>query len=619
MVDHATTAAGRLMPNRSIGSLAGALGLAAAMLLARTSIAAAFPLLDSENSDGVPLGTELASPDAQSLQHQLQIVNGLSAPAGGGWTILPRVDWQEELTDNALQAHSPRTADIISFFSPGIGIAGELPRVKLTFDYAPTLSMYARTSDLNSLTQQMNGLANVTIEPDLAYVDIRALAGVHSLNGGIGGIGGTSGAGSATASASSIPNLAGNGEGLNKNNEVQTNSFGVSPYLVRRFGDWGTGRLGYSVDATQSNSITGFASSPIPTGGGANAQTLITNEQTAHFVSGEALQYVQDTVDVDLIQTQGTSNAATSTAFDGFSAPSNLTTSHRATATDQLTYEVNRSISVFASGGHEDVVYSTSTGNVASVETLLPSGTKVPTYSRTDTSPTQIHDLTWSFGTTWTPNPDSQLTVSYGHQNGANSLTANGHYALTSRTLLTVSYGSTLGTQLEQVQSQLNLATQGNNGLVNGQTGGQLFGATNALGVQDGVFRTTTLTVGTMTSLDRDTFSLNLLMAKQVSTSASNASTASSKSLSAAWMHQMRPDMSVSASFSYSLQDQVTSALIASNPGNSTIITAGLGWQWQISDTLNASLRYSFLQRQSPIALYQIYQDMLILGVSKTF
>jgi uncharacterized protein (PEP-CTERM system associated) len=599
MVDHATTAGGRPKPNRSIRWLAGTLGLAAAMLLARTGTSMAFPLLDIENNDGVPLGTELSGADAQSLRHQLQIVNGLSAPAGGGWTFLPRIDWQEELTDNSRQVHSPRTADLISFFSPGIGIAGELPRVKLTFDYAPTLSVYARTSSLNSLTQTMNGLASVTIVPDLAYVDIRAVSGVHSLNGGIGGIGGiggSGGAGAATASSSSIPNLSGNGQGLNKDNEVQTTSFGISPYLVRRFGDWGTGRIGYSMDVTQSDSVSGFASSPIPTGGGTNAQTLITNEQSAHFVSGEAVQYVQDTFDLNLTQSQTTSGAGiTSSQFGTPAQTTQHSGSTRAILTDQLAYELTRYLSVFVSGGHESIHY-------------------------TGANAQSIDGLTWSFGSTWTPNPDSQLTLSYGHQNGANSLAANGHYALTARTILTVSYGSTLGTQLEQVQNQLNLATQGNGGgLVNGQTGGQLFGTTNALGVQDGIFRTTTLTVGAQTGLDRDTFSVNLLMAKQASTSATNASSSTSKSISGTWIHQMRPDMTLSGSFSYALQDQTSGVSIRGNPGNSTTITAGLGWQWQISDTLSASLRYSFLERQSPVSFNQISQDMLILGVSKTF
>ena len=108
----------------------------------------------------VPPGTELAAPDAQDLQHQLQLVNGLSAPLGGGWTIIPRIDLQEELTDNVLQAHSPRRLDLATLVSPGIAIAGDTPRVRLTFDFAPTLSLYARTGNLNSLTEQMSGIGN---------------------------------------------------------------------------------------------------------------------------------------------------------------------------------------------------------------------------------------------------------------------------------------------------------------------------------------------------------------------------------------------------------------------------------------------------------------------------
>ena len=583
------------MPRPSPGRLIGTFGLAAALLLVRIGTAPAFPLLDAENTAGVPLGTELSGPDAQDLRHQLQLANGLSAPAGGGWTFVPRIDWQEELTDNALQAHSPRRADLVSFLSPGIGIAGEVPRVKLTFDFAPTLTTYARTSNLNSLTEQMSGLGNVTLAPDLAFVDIRAVAGVQSLNGGVGGLGGASGAGAASSSpsAGSIPSLAGNSQGLNRNNETQTTSFAISPYLVRRFGDWGTGRLGYSLEVTESDSIGGFAAAPFPTGG-ANARTLVTNEQTGHFVSGDILEYLQDSFDVDLTQTQTTTGSSIGTAQSGIPSQTTHTSSTRAIVTDQLSYEINRSLSVFVSGGHESIHYTGLGGQ-------------------------SIDGLTWSFGSTWTPNPDSQLTLSYGHHDGANSLSANGHYALTPRTLLSVSYGSTLGTQLEQVQNQLNLATRGNGGLVNGQTGGQLFGSSNALALQDGVFRTTTLTVGTQTALDRDTFALNLLLTKQVSTSATNARTSSSKSVSANWTHLMRPDMTVGGSVSYAIQEQNSGISIGSNLGNNTIMTASLVWQWHISDTLSASLRYSFLERQSPVSVSQLYQDMLILGISKTF
>jgi hypothetical protein len=569
-------------------------GLAAALLLTRTGVAVAFPLLDATNADQMPPGTELAIPDAQDLQHQLQLVDGLGAPAAGGWTIVPRINWQEELTDNALEVHSPRQADLVTYISPGISITGNLPRIQLTFDFAPTLAIYARTSDLNALTEQMNGLGSITLAPDLAYVDVRALSGVQSLYGGLGGLGALGApAGAAATPQAQIPSLAGNAQGLNRNNEVQTTSFSISPYLLRRFGDWGTAKLGYSLGVTESDPVTGFVVSPLPTGG-ASAQTLITNEAIAHFATGDFMQFFQDSFDVDLQQGQSTVGAVNSVSGVPLQANQD-TTFTRGTVSNQITYQLTRGISVFVMGGHEDIEYS-------------------------GFGEQSIHDLIWNLGTTWVPDPDSSLTVSYGHQNGFNSLTVNGYYALTARTQLTVSYGSTLGTQLQNVQNQLNLATTGANGtLVNGQTSGPLFGANNALGVQEGVFRTTTLTVGSQTSLDRDILSINLLLAKQTSSGNSNGSTSQTKTASVGWLHQMRPDMTVSAAISYAIQDQSAGMVSFFNPGNNTSIATTLAWQWQISDTVSTSLRYSYFERASAVTAFDLHENILILGITKTF
>jgi uncharacterized protein (PEP-CTERM system associated) len=574
-------------------------GLAIVLLMARISQASAFPLLDAATDGQVPRGTELAAPDAQDLRHQLQIINGLGSPTGGGWTFVPRIALQEMLTDNVLQQNTPRRYDFVTYISPGFSLSGDLPRVRMTFNYAPTLAVYGRTGPLNALTQQLNGLATVTLVPEFFFVDVRALAGVQNQFGGVGGLGEVGApAGVAATQQTAAPALAGNDQGLNRNNETQVATFGVSPYLVQRFGDWGTGRLGYSLDVTRSQAISGFASSPFPTGSG-NGQTLVTNEQTGHFATGDILNYFQNSIDVDLVQTQITTDAGFVNGATGATtaAPAHSSSS-REIFTDQVNYVLNRTVTLFVTGGHENIAYS-GFG-------LAP-----------------INDLTWSFGTTLTPNPDSALTLSYGHLNGFNSFSAYGHYALTARTSVNVSYGTGLGTQLESVQSQLNLATTDSNGaLVNGRTGGQLFGNTNALAVQNGVFRTETLTVGSQTSLDRDIISLNVSLFKQTLSGTGTAvggggTSTTGKTASVNWLHQMRPDMIASAAASYSLQEQ--GAATSASPGNLTSFAGSLAWQWQISDTVSSSLRYSFFQRQSAVNTFDIYQNMLLLGVSKAF
>jgi hypothetical protein len=615
----AVSAIGRLRPAGRLQVI----GLAAALGLVRAGGAAAFPLFDVTNQDQVPQGTELAAPDVHDLRHQLQIVNGLAAPVGGGWTFVPRIDFQEMLTDNVRQQHTPRQWDLVSYLSPGFSLIGDLPRVQMTLSYAPTLAIYMESSSLNSLTQQLDGLATITLVPETLYVDLRAASGVHSIYGGIGGVG-TLGAGGATQTA--VPVLAGNTAGLTRDNEVQTTSFGISPYLLQNFGAFGAGKVGYSLDVTRSNTLSGFASPPIPTGG-THGQTLLTNEAYAHYQTGEILQFLQNSIDFDATHGQTTTDANGAIipgvailnpngTVTSLSAPPGHSTSDRIIITDRISYVLTRELLLFATGGHEDINYS---NQILSGVSLVPgtNGALVPTYSVTTIPATSIHDFTWSLGATWTPNPNSSLTVSYGHQNGFDSFAANGYYQATPRTIVSVSYGSTLGTQLENVQNQLNLAAANGTGtLVNGQTGGTLFGTTNALGVQAGLFRTDTFTLGSTTSLDRDIISFNLLLTKQ-STTSTVTTTATSKGFGASWLHQMRPDMLLSAAIYVSTQGQTTFNGI--NPGDSTSLAATIGWQYQISDTLSASVRYSFIERSSSTAFYDMYQNMLILGISRTF
>lgn len=585
------------------------------ILLAGTEHAAALPFFDSASTDQVPSGTELSSPDVQSLQQQLQLANGLAAPAGGGWTIIPRIDLQEELTDNVLEANSPRRADLVTYVSPGINIAGDLPRVQATFDFAPTLAIYARTSDLNAVTDQMNGLATITLVPDLLFVDVRAMAGVQSLYGGLGGLG-TLGqpAGQAATVQAQIPSLGGNYLGLYADNEVQTSTFGITPYVLRRFGDYGTLKVSDSLNVTRSAEVSGFLASPLPSAGGAYGQTLVSNEENAHFVSGDILSVFQDTFDADVLIGQTTQDATGAGINGGFQIPASQYTSSSIIVTDQINYAVSRSLSVFVSGGHEDITYSDQ-----SLQGV--NGSAATGYNYNNLGIPQIHDLVWSLGATWTPSPDSSLTVSYGHLDGFNSLSVNGHYAPTARTLWTVSYGTMLGTQLQQLQSQFNLAgANGTGALVNAQTGGQLFGAANALGVQDGVFKTTTLALGSQTTWDRDMVAVNLLMATESNFGVGIASyTAQTETASVSWLHQMRPDMTVSAAVSYSIQNQPGGGTSIYNPGNITSIVASLAWQWQLSPTVSTSARYSFLEQQASYSAFSFYQNIFIVGISKHF
>jgi hypothetical protein len=268
-------------------------GLGIGLLLAQADGAVAFPFIDPTNQDQVPQGTDLAGSDVQTLQHQLQLANGFGAPAGGGWTVVPRLNVDEMFTDNVLQLNSPRRWDLVTLVTPGISIAGDLPRLQLKLDYNPTLSLAARTNSQNAISQSLNSTALLTLVPDLAFVDVRALASVQSTSGLLAG----TSAGNAGTSVSPTNSTV----GLSNQDRIQTTNFQVSPYLLHKFGDFGTGKLGVSASQTQYATSTGFVVSPFPTGGGQGGKQL-TTEQIAQFTTGAFLERFSDTFSIDLTQ-----------------------------------------------------------------------------------------------------------------------------------------------------------------------------------------------------------------------------------------------------------------------------------------------------------------------------
>ena len=562
-----------------------------AVWLAQTADAGAFPLIDPGNADTVPIGNDLAAPDAQALRHQLQLANGL--PAGGthGWVVTPRVQFEEMLSDNILQQHSPRRWDIVTYVAPGISITGDTPRVQMRFDYSPTLEMFARTASQNALSQRLNGTALITAWQEWAYVDVRALAGVQAANGGVGGLGGIGGAGQGTANA--MGNFNTGTDGTTKQNRYQTASFGISPYLMHRFGEIGTAKLGYSMDMSRTSTTSGFVSLPFPTGG-TGGQSLVTQEQIAQFTSGDRFEPIQNSLDVQMMQSDSmidpdSRNAALLAASNANRSIHSI----RQIFSDKVGYSLSHQLTVFATGGYENISYSGLNG-------------------------TNTKGLTWNIGATWLPNPDSSITASYGHQQGSDSFQFNGRYALGARTTISSTYSSTLGTQLENLQRQLNASRVDASGaLVDARTGAPTFQSTNGFAVQPGIYRFNTLTADVHTVLDRDSLNLMTTWTTQQSSGglAPVGVTSDIKAVTLQWTRQMRPDMVLNTSLSYSLQNSSGQA-----SSTSTSIAASASLQYILSDTVSTSLRYMFYKRSGgTLALQNMYQDMLILDITKQF
>ncbi len=591
-----------------------------AVLMGRAGVALAFPFFDPTNADNVPgaapLGTDLPEADVAGLRNQLRLVNPGAPGNPSAWTIIPRLTIQQLFTDNAYEVTSPRSADAVTVLAPGIKILADTTRLQLSLDYQPNLLLHAINGPLNSMTQQLNATGLITVVPDFAYVDVTALSGVQSRLGALAGAG-TLGAAGAGAGAATAANAAGygTGEGLNRNNEVQTSSFGISPYLLRQLGDYGSVKLGASVNAASYSTISGFAASPFPTGGGTNSSSLLTTEQIAHYSSGQFLNKLQYALDIDLQQSH-TDTGATPVTVGTTTAttPGTSFTSERQTFNNQLSYALNRNLTLLGAIGEQHIQYS---------------GGQAQT----------ISGLIWNVGFTYVPNPDSSITLTYGHLNGTNSIQANGFIAVGGRSQITFNYSNTVGTQLENLQNQLNNAiTNGQGGLTNAQSGGQALTGINALGVQTGVYRFNTFTSSFSTQFSRDTLSLSLTWSEQtsvnpaVSTSNSPVTTSTvgvdSNGIpiiistngpasdawtgGVSWIHLLSEDLTLSSSASYSV-------IHRSGGLNDGSLSTAVGLQYLLSPTTTLSARYSFFDRVSKIPGYSLYENLLLLGLTKQF
>jgi uncharacterized protein (PEP-CTERM system associated) len=546
-------------------------GLIAALLIAPLP-AAAFPFTDPTNSGVVPQGQPLEPADQHDLQRQMQLGAGMDS-AGPGWTILPRLSVQGVFNDNVLQSETGRRWDVGTFVTPGVSVIGDLPRVQLRLNYDPTVQLYARTPSQNGLSQQLVGTGLITVVPDLFYIDARALAGVQATMGGPGGVGGL-GSGGVGVPGVMTPSLVGT-IGVPKNDRLQTFSFGASPYLVHRFGDWGTGKIGFSLDNTTSASVTGFAPSPFP----ADGQRATRTEEIAQFETGSAFLPWRNLTILDQTNTTGTQDSV------------------RRTASNMLGYMVNRTVTVFGALGMEDIKYS---------------------------GPVSLHTSgpTWAVGTTLTPSPDAQITVSYGHHDGVNGFGLSGDYAVTARTRVNARYSTGLSTDLEQIANQLQLGsvdTFGN--LVDSQTGGPLFGGLNAIGQNPGVYRVETLTLGSTTVLDRDTVNVSFSWQRQTSTGMVNSPTVpasgsrfQAQTVSGSWLHQLSPVLGLSTAASYSYRQSPDQS-----GGDGSSLAATVALQYTFTETLTGTARYVFFNRSYSAPGQSMYQNLFLVGVTKQF
>lgn len=501
-----------------------------------------------------------------------------SGPGVPAWSIVPSISLQEAYNSNIFQSQTNPKGDFITAITPAIQVSGSTPRVTANLIYAPSFEVYAQTRSADAIAQQ--GIGSITAEliPDTLFVTARALASLTPSGGGLGGLGGigassTSPLGSGSFGAGAAPGAL----ALGRNNTSQNYGASITPYVVHRFGDVGTAKAG--VTLTETYISTNAQTNPIPGTVAVGKQRQQTGEATAQFLGGPDFGRVREFALVDASKSTGTGV---------------LNGSHSATATNWIGYAVTRMVMPFGEFGAESIHYNTSPA-------------------------TNINDGVWEVGVVLTPNPDSQISIGYGHHQGFNAANIQGYYAITPRSRVSVSYTSGLATDLQTIESQLGLTNFDQFGnAVNQQTGAPLFLGNGLLSTQNALFRTHTLSLSSTTVLDRDTITVSVQ--RQDQTPVGSASGAppgigeTATSFNGSWTHQISERTTLGLGGGYTLSNfQTTPA------GTEHFVSATAGASYLLTETLSTVARYSFFDRTSNFAGRSFTDNLFLVGLTKKF
>ena len=476
----------------------------------------------------------------------------LQRNAGPAFLVTSSLGVEAGVTDNALRVERPRRADAFTLISPAVQVSGDTARLKVNLNYAPVASVYAQTPSQTRVDQFGNAVALATIVPDAVFLDLRGSVSQQSRTGGYGQT---------------------NTQTLNRDDQIQTIALSVTPYAEHRFGGWGTGRVGYSLARTiqngrnDQNTLNNNQSFAFDNNAFGATGNLTTQRERASFTTGENLGRVNNVVALEAVQYSGAGS------YRG---------AHRNQFTNDVGYAVTRTVTALAGFGYQDLRFSGTPG-------------------------VRINEPIWSVGGRITPNPDSTLTVTYGHRDGFNSTSADGSYSPTARTRVFVRYSTGLTTDSEEQQTLLQSTNVGPGGLlVDSVTGAPVSSTGGAFGTQNNLYRLRRFSITGLLLLNRDSLSVSLVQEDRTNVNAISASTtttavpagASSSGLSGtlAWQHELSPVLSSSASFSYGTDDN-GSVIGNAASGSQRTIQTSLALNYLFTEKMSGSVRYSFTDR----------------------
>jgi uncharacterized protein (PEP-CTERM system associated) len=474
------------------------------------------------------------------------------------FTFVPSIAAEVLGTDNAGGASSRQRREVIMTLRPSFLLGVDAARLQGRLNYEPLLQFYGSDASNPRFRQNFNGQLLGTVVPDLLYLDVRGAAGFQTARGGF---------------------APGPTETIDRNGLVQTTSFQISPYLLRRFGDLGTLQAGYAFQSVSQNA-GGAASSLFTPGGG---RFFSNQDFTAH-----ALYAVARTGPA--FGRFAFEGRLSSTDYDGTGV---LDGAWRRSATVEGRYAITRAIAVLAEVGYESLRYAGTPGF-------------------------RLEEPVWGAGVRLTFSPESWMTVRYRRRGGFESPAVEAVIGLGGRTRLFARYSEDLTTGAQRAADLLTTTTLDDLGNpVDALTGAPLAQpfTDNFLGAGNSLQRVRRGSVTLTQNWPRDNLSLTFTTEQQRPVSFAPGSIAFEQrghTVNFAWARALSPETTGLVSVQYGRRERA-------DVGENDVYGLNLGLSTQLRPRLNGYLRYAVTSRGSDISSGRAVQNVVLVGLRQSF
>ncbi len=314
------------------------------------------------------------------------------------WTIVPWASLDESVTDNARLLPSPRTGDLITAASAGLGASGRTRRTVGSLEADATYDKYVRATDMDGFLYNVYGNGTAEVLDRYLFVDARSAIDTQSL-----GPNGPSAAAQHTLPTNQL--------------RVYNNSF--SPYLNHDFGTWANAELRYRLSTAD---FSGADVGQIPAQGLPASLAIplpgntVTNEYRAEVKSGQRFTRLRWDLMGDILNT----------SYIG----ADRTIGGR-TTTLEADYAVIRQVAVVGELGYDTFR-----------DSGIPDGTS--------------NYPSWRTGLRLTPGPRTSLTVLGGQRFGGPYWSGRLEYQISPKLRLSGSHDITVTTEQQQLNTTLN-------------------------------------------------------------------------------------------------------------------------------------------------------------------